>query len=198
MKKFLNIMGGILAVIGGFFLMAVVIALVAVMTEDDTASSKAPESTPSLSTPEVTDPPSQSAELVYADSWDEIHAGSIVDIGSFSITYWKCDSDWRGYDSSYKGAHDGKKIIRAYFSFENISTTDQGCYRSDFSCYADGIACELYRYYYAEDDDLTTGLLSPGRIAQGYVYFEVPVDAGEIELEYAIWGGQEKLIFIIE
>lgn len=57
MKKFLKIIGGILAVIGALFLVVFVIALVAVMTEDDTASSGAPESTAPVSTPEATDPP---------------------------------------------------------------------------------------------------------------------------------------------
>lgn len=118
-----------------------------------------------------------------------------MDIGSFSITYGECDSDWRGY-GKHQAPDKEKKVVRAYFSFENISTTDQGCYLADFSCYADGIACD--RYHHTKGNGLTTGSLSPGRIAQGYVYFEVPVDAGEIELEYEIWRGQEKLIFIIE
>ncbi len=122
--------------------------------------------------------------------------GDTIETDHFSITYQECDTDWKGY-KEYMGPHDGYKVARAYFIFENISDTDRSCGSFDFDCYADGVDCGAF--IWSSDDALSYASLSPGRKLQGYVSYEVPVDAKEIELEYetSFWS-QEKVIFVME
>ena len=124
------------------------------------------------------------------------HVGDVIETDHFSITYQECDTDWRGYNE-YMGPHDGMKVVRAYFVFENISDSDHSCGSFDFDCYADGVACDAF--IWSSDDSLSYASLSPGRKLQGYIAYEVPVDAQEIELEYetSFWN-QEKVIFMVE
>ncbi len=124
------------------------------------------------------------------------HMGDVIETDHFSITYQECDTDWRGYNE-YMGPHDGMKVVRAYFVFENISDSDQSCGSFDFNCYADGVACDAF--IWASDDSLSYATISPGRKLQGYIAYEVPVDAQEIELEYetSFWS-QEKVVFVVE
>ena len=60
-----------------------------------------------------------------------------------------------------------------------------------FNCYADGYAAD--RYHGGEDDLSAT--LSAGRATIGYLYFEVPVDAEKIEIEYETNAFTEKKIY---
>lgn len=117
--------------------------------------------------------------------------------GGLTITYQECDSNWIGYNE-YLGPSAGNKLVRAYFVFENTGNSDQSCGSWEFSCYADGTACQAY-YFSGEDDLPAYDAISAGRNMKGYVYFEVPEDAEIIELEYevSVWT-QEKAIFIIE
>ena len=63
------------------------------------------------------------------------------------------------------------------------------------ACYADDVAAE--QYYYA--DDQLSATISSGRKTNGYVYFEVPKDAQNIEVEYEtdFWSGN-KAIFVVQ
>jgi hypothetical protein len=91
---------------------------------------------------------------------------------------------------------EGKKYIYLQFAFENISkTTDTSISFYGFECYADGYAAEVH---YGGNDDLSA-TLSAGRATTGYIYFEVPVDAEVIEVEYETNIFTEKKIkFIFE
>lgn len=125
------------------------------------------------------------------------HPGDILQTNNFSITYQECNTDWRGYNQ-YMGPGDGKKVVRAYFVFENTTDRDQGAGSWEFDCYADGVACESYIW---SGDDALSGYdtISPGRKMQGYVSFQVPVNAQSVELEYetSFWS-QEKVVFVVE
>lgn len=84
-------------------------------------------------------------------------------------------------DNEYLQPEDGKKYIYLQFAFENISDkSDISISFYSFNCFADGYAMDMY---YGGDEDLSA-TLSAGRATTGYVYFEVPVDAAEIEVEY--------------
>lgn len=122
--------------------------------------------------------------------------GDVLDTGRLKITYQECDSDWKGY-SQYFGPQAGNKVVRAYFIFENIGSSDEFCSFAEFDCYADGVSAP--RFLWSADDNLSTANLSPGRKLQGYIYYEVPANAEEIEVEYEIsaWT-QDKAIFVIE
>ena len=86
---------------------------------------------------------------------------------------------------------DGYKYICFEFEFENTSKSDY--YISSFDCYADGYDCEQY---YGGENASSTLTISSGRKAKQTVYYEVPSDATEIELEYSVnmWTS-DKLVF---
>ncbi len=151
----------------------------------DTQSEPTPTPEP---TPTQTQAPQEPSNI--------FHMGDVIETDHFSITYQECDTNWRGYNE-YMGPQDGMKVVRAYFVFENISGSDHSCGSFDFDCYADGVACDAF--IWSTDDSLSYASLSPGRKLQGYIAYEVPVDAQEIELEYetSFWN-QEKVIFVVE
>ena len=76
---------------------------------------------------------------------------------------------------------DGNKYIFLKLAFVNTSgKSDAHVSLYNFECYADGYSCEQY---FGGEDDLSA-TLSSGRSTEGYVYFEVPQDARNIEIEY--------------
>lgn len=135
-------------------------------------------------------------EETTADETKEIKAGSTVTDDYFSITYKKCNSDFKNY-SQYADVKKDYKIVQAVFDFENVSETDQSV--NGFTCYADGVKCDSF---YSVDDysDPWMETISAGRkLLDATVYYEVPEDAELIELEYeADFWGDEKYIFVIE
>lgn len=121
--------------------------------------------------------------------------GDTITANGVKLTFKSVEDDWTGYNE-YLGPKDGYKIIRAYFVFENTSSTDKYVGSFDFDCYADGVSVD--KYYYG-DDTMSSQNLSSGRKLEGYVYFEVPVDAKDIEIEYetSFWT-DKKAIFVVE
>ena len=96
-------------------------------------------------------------------------------------------------DNEFMQPKEGNKFIKATFEFENISKDDQTVSSMvDFNCYADGYDMES-RYF--DDGDLSA-TLSSGKKTQGSVYYEVPVNAQEITIEYETnYFTQDKIIF---
>lgn len=83
-------------------------------------------------------------------------------------------------DNQFLQPKDGNKYVFLELAFINTSKSDKSISMYSFDGYADGYAVEMY---YGGDEDLSA-TLSPGRSTSGYLYFEVPVDAQEIEIEY--------------
>lgn len=100
-------------------------------------------------------------------------------------------------DYGYFPPTDGYKVIRAYYSFENISDTDQYISSTELACYVDGKLCNSYDYKWTESDTLPLGdTVSSGRTVEGWVYFEVPKDADDVEIEFGIpYINVDKIIF---
>lgn len=142
-----------------------------------------------------TSPNGSVAETTKADT-QQIKVGSSVSDDYLKITYKSCNADFKNY-SRYASVKSGYKVIQAVFDFENISTTDQSL--NGLYCYADGVKCEEF---YSVDDysSPTLETISAGRkLTNATVYFEVPKDAKDIELEYeADFWSSEKYIFIVE
>ena len=99
-------------------------------------------------------------------------------------------------DNQFVQPSDGNKYIYATFTFENIGKSDTTVGNWDFDCYADGYSCDSM--YFADDAGFSQ-TLSSGRKIKGSVYFEVPDDAKNIEIEYSpnFWTS-EKVIFVFE
>lgn len=117
--------------------------------------------------------------------------GDIVDTKKLRISYLSC-GEYKDYDEFTKPKN-GNKIVYFEFEFENISDSDKLASSLDFNCFADNNSCDDYIW---TKDNLSANI-SSGRKAKGKVYFEVPQNAKEIELEYdASWLSSTKIIFL--
>ena len=121
-----------------------------------------------------------------------VHVGEVLTANNLKITYVSCE-DYTDYNQ-YFGPKDGYKFIRLTLEAENTGNTDVFISTFDFECYADGVAMDS-KY----EDDSISATLSTGRKAKGSVYFEVPVDAESIEVEYETdYWTSTKAIFVVK
>ncbi len=161
----------------------IIIAGIAGGNSDDTPTSNQVE------------PISGSNSTTAAPSESRIVPGNSVSTDTVKISYISCNSNAKDYNE-YATVQSGNKVIRADFEFENISDTDQ--FLNNIDCYADGTKCESF---YSGNDYKSPALekLSPGRKTTAVVYFEVPKDAQEIELEIEddYWKNT-KILFVVE
>lgn len=153
------------------------------------ADESVPEESEDVAGPEVTEKDTASGEVK-----DKYHVGETWENKHVLVSYDACGE----YESTNQFIQpaEGNKYIYASFTFENIGSSDTTIGYWDFDCYADGYACEAS---YGADDAGFTQTLSAGRKITGSVYFEVPEDAGEIEIEFSpnSWTS-EKIVFIYE
>ena len=113
-----------------------------------------------------------------------VNVGEEIETNDTKITFVSAQ-DYTSY-KSYSAPKTGNKVVRAAVIFENISTSD--IYLSNLECYADGEKCE--EYYYADDyKSPTLESLSKGKRIKSVVYYQVPVNAKSIILEYetSVW-----------
>ncbi len=117
-----------------------------------------------------------------------VNVGEEIKTNDTKITFVSAQ-DYTSY-KSYSAPKTGNKIVRAEFTFENISTSD--IYLSNLECYADGEKCEAY---YSADDYKSPTLesLSKGKRVKAIVYYEVPKNAESIILEYetSVWSSKK-------
>lgn len=107
------------------------------------------------------------------------HVGDALTDGDLEIVYMS--SGTYDEENEFLQPNEGEKYIFLELAFKNISDDNNAHVSTyNFYCYADGFAAEMY---YGSDDSLSA-TLSPGRTASGYIYFSVPEDANEIEIEY--------------
>lgn len=124
----------------------------------------------------------------------EYYVGDVIEDGNTKIVF--ISSGNYVEENAYMQPAEGNQYIFLMFAFENISkTTDTSISYYSFECYADGYAAKMY---YGGNDDLSA-TLSAGRSTTGCIYFEVPVDAKVVEVEYKTNAFTEKKIkFIYE
>lgn len=124
----------------------------------------------------------------------EYYVGDILEDGHTKIVFMS--SGEYTEENDFLQPADGKKYIYLQFAFENTSNTNDTSISSySFECFADGYAVDMY---YGGKEDLSA-TLSAGRATTGYIYFEVPTDAENIEIEYETnWFTDEKIKFIYE
>lgn len=113
---------------------------------------------------------------------------------NIKIIFLSVDQDFKGYNK-YSKVKEGYKVIKATFEFENIGTTDKLASSFDFNCYADNSSCDKF---YGVDDSFSS-TLSLSKKASGNVYFEVPIEAQKITIEYSVntWTS-ENIEFIVK
>lgn len=123
----------------------------------------------------------------------EYKVGDTLQDGDMKIVY--VASGNYTSDNQFSQPAEGNKFIFLKFAFENTGKTDNAISFYDFECYADGYSTE--RYYGGSDDLSAT--LSAGRSTEGYLYFEVPENAENIEIEYTTnYFTSKKINFVYE
>lgn len=98
-------------------------------------------------------------------------------------------------DNQFLQPKEGCEFWRFEFAFENISDSDQAISSVlSWECYADNMIVDQT---WIGDENGLDGTLSPGRQAQGAIYFEIPTNAQSIELEYDVnFWEEDKIIFV--
>lgn len=121
------------------------------------------------------------------------HVGDVVETDNLRITFVSAEQYQE--ENEFLQPKDGYEYWRFEFNFENISDTDQAVSSMmDWECYADN---QKVDQTWLGDESGLDATLSSGRTTQGSVYFEIPVDAESIELEYSIsFWNSDKIIFI--
>ena len=121
------------------------------------------------------------------------HVGDVVETDNLRITFVSAEQYQE--ENEFLQPKDGYEYWRFEFNFENISDTDQAVSSMmDWECYADN---QKVDQTWIGDESGLDATLSSGRTTQGSVYFEVPVDAESIELEYSIsFWNSDKIIFV--
>jgi len=121
--------------------------------------------------------------------------GDVVDANGLKITYKKAEK-WES-DNQFIHPADGNMFIRVFFSIQNTSSSDKTIGSFDFDCYADDVKME--DCYYGDDALTSISTISSGRSAEGYIYFEVPQKAKNIDVEYETsWWTNQKALFKVE
>lgn len=140
-----------------------------------TSSTESDSSTESAQVEETSTEETKQSE---AELPSEYRVGETLDYNGLMLTY--VNSSNFTSDNQFMQPAEGKKYIRLFFFVDNQSGSDKSVTNYDFTCYADGYDCSATYF----DDDISLSL-SNGRTGEGAIYFEVPVDATEVEVEYA-------------
>lgn len=119
--------------------------------------------------------------------------GDVVETEDFIITFISAEK--HNEENEFMQPKDGYEYWKFEFKFENISDSDKSVSSMiDWECYADNSKVDQS---WIGDDNGLDATLSAGRMTQGTVYFEVPIDAESIELEYDInFWQNDKIIFV--
>ena len=124
---------------------------------------------------------------------NEFVVGDVVETSSLKISYLSAGQYTS--DNEFLQPKDGYVYYRVEFEFENIGNSDELASSWDFKCYADGYSVD--EAYVGEDTLSAT--ISSGKKAKGAIYYEVPIDAQEIKLEYEInYFTEDKVVFVIK
>lgn len=98
-------------------------------------------------------------------------------------------------DNEFTQPAEGNKFIFLKLAFINESDHDVSISFYSFECYADGYAASMH---YRGEEDLSA-TLSAGRATEGYLYYEVPENAQDIEVEYETnFITEDKIHFLFE
>lgn len=126
----------------------------------------------------------------------KIEAGKAVTIDDeLKITFSSCNTNFTKY-SDYEAPAKGNKVVSADFKIENVSSTDQ--YIDSIECYADDKKCDEFMGIENYTNPFID-VISSGRSISGTVYFEVPKNAKDIELEFEnnAWT-EDKVVFVVK
>jgi hypothetical protein len=131
-----------------------------------------------------------------SSTWSYYVKGQTYTDDEYSITLTDVNLNYTNY-SSYSAPSDGKKVVKATFEVQYLGSGSEYITSSDFDCYADSYSCS--NFYGAKDDDKISATISTGKKTIGAVYFEVPVNATEITVEFETdWLHDEYVTFKLQ
>lgn len=142
----------------------------------------------------LTDSP-ESDSGISSNTSQNLTIGDTLSAKGLNITLQKVE-DWDSENMFIK-PKEGNKFIRAYFVLENTNSSSRYLGSYDFTCYADNAKADMSLI--GEDIMALGDNISGGRTLQGYIYYEVPINAESIEIEYSTdWWGNGKAIFKVK
>ena len=119
----------------------------------------------------------------------------MFNVDDLKISVNSADTEFTDYEDEYGWyeLEDGMKYVSVSFTCQNDSDSDKYVSIYDYDCYADGTLCEQTYHF---GNDFINANLSSGRNVSFDVFFIVPSDAEEIELEYTenIWTDEKIII----
>ncbi len=164
-----------------WFWVVVAVLLIAVVGSGGSESNNTPSGSgesqrPAASTNQNNNPPTTTT----TPAKDNVYrVGDVINANGLKIAYTSAEK-WVE-NNQFLQPDEGYMYIRLYLSVENTSDSDKYISSFEFTCYADG---KKEQSKYLTSDALEGGTLSSGRKDEGYIYFMVPEDASEIEVEY--------------
>lgn len=174
-----------------FWLIIVVVICIIAFAAGGNNSETQPSAPSTEQTDSTANTPANSTEQTPEKEDNVYHAGESFEANGLKITYEKAEK-WES-SNMFLQPKDGKMYIRLYITAENVSNTDRYISSFEFSCYADGVTADSS---YVGDDTFSSDTLSKGRKTNGYIYFEVPKDAKDIEVEYetSFWTDKKAIL----
>lgn len=139
-------------------------------------------------------------EMSNAESEEE--SSSIFEVGdifeSDELTIMYIDSGEYRSDNMFIEPAEGNKFIYVEFSIHNLGKHDLSIGGASFDCYADDSLCSQ-PLVTADDQMEIISTVSPDKYLKGKIYFEVPLDSQEIEIEYEtdFWT-EDKIYFVVQ
>ena len=116
------------------------------------------------------------------------------------ITMTEVNTNFTDYDE-YSGPKEGHKYVVAKFEVENISSDRDELYVSsmDFNADADGVSVDS-TYAVNENYKDLTATVGKGKKTIGYIFYEVPISAQKITIEYNadFWTDGNTIQFIVQ
>lgn len=122
----------------------------------------------------------------------EYHVGDVIKDGNVELTYVSVEK-WSDYNQ-YSAPESGNMIIRLEISVVNNGSSDFSISSWNFNCFADNKATDGYWM----GDNVLSATLSSGRNTSGYIYFEVPENASNIDVEYELnfWTSEKAILAV--
>ena len=116
------------------------------------------------------------------------------------ITVTEVNTDFKDYNS-YFGPDAGNKVVMLKVEVENVNEGNDELYVSslEFSAYADGVAAETF-YVTTDGYNDLSATVGKGKKTIGYLFYEVPVSAQKITVEYNanFWVDGNTVEFIVQ
>ncbi|MBQ3264693.1 MAG: DUF4352 domain-containing protein [Ruminococcus sp.] len=140
-----------------------------------------------------TQAPATQAPVTEAPEPEYYSVGDSYEANGLTMTVDSCgeyisDNDFLQPDA-------GNYFLSVHITFTNNSGHDKSVGPGFFKCYVDNKSYD--NTYFAGDDYLGYDDLSDGRTSSGTLYYEIPVNANSIELEYtpSYWSTAKRVTF---